>query len=48
MTPPSPHAHLAAQIDAAFDERASLSPSKAPADIVAAVNAAIDLLDAGT
>ena len=47
MTTPSPHAHLAAQIDAAFEERATLSPANAPADIVAAVNAAINLLDSG-
>jgi 2,3,4,5-tetrahydropyridine-2-carboxylate N-succinyltransferase len=47
MTTPSPHAHLAAQVDAAFEERAKLSPANAPADIVAAVNAAINLLDSG-
>src|SRR5512137_1230028 len=48
MNLPDPHAHLAAQIDAAFEERASLSPSNAPADVTAAVLAAIDLLDSGS
>jgi 2,3,4,5-tetrahydropyridine-2-carboxylate N-succinyltransferase len=38
---------LAATIDAAFDERAKFSPDNAPADVVAAVDAAIDLLDRG-
>jgi 2,3,4,5-tetrahydropyridine-2,6-dicarboxylate N-succinyltransferase len=42
------HAKLAAQIDAAFEERATLSPGNAPGDIVAAVEEAISLLDAGT
>jgi len=43
----TPHSHLAAQIDAAFEERASLAPSNAPADVTAAVLAAINLLDSG-
>jgi 2,3,4,5-tetrahydropyridine-2-carboxylate N-succinyltransferase len=38
---------LAATIDAAFEERAQLSPGKAPPEIRAAVEAAIDLLDRG-
>jgi 2,3,4,5-tetrahydropyridine-2-carboxylate N-succinyltransferase len=38
---------LAAQINAAFEERASLSPSNAPGDIVAAVDEALTLLDSG-
>ena len=41
------HAALATQIDAAFDERASLTPANAPADIVEAVTQAITLLDTG-
>ncbi len=41
------HAALAAIIDAAFEERAKFSPGNAPADVVAAVEAAIDLLDSG-
>ena len=48
MTLPAAHAHLAAQIDAAFDERATLTPANAPVDVVEAVNEAIDLLDAGS
>lgn len=48
MTPATPHTHLAAQIDAAFAERTALTPANAPSDIVAAVNAAIDLLDSGS
>jgi 2,3,4,5-tetrahydropyridine-2-carboxylate N-succinyltransferase len=48
MTPTSPHAVLSARIDAAFEERARLSPSNAPAEIVAAVDTALGLLDAGT
>jgi len=45
--PTAEHAALAAQIDAAFEERASLSPANAPSDIVDAVNQAIVLLDCG-
>jgi len=41
------HAALATQINAAFDERASLTPANAPADIVEAVTQAITLLDTG-
>ena len=41
-------AALATQIDAAFEERATLTPANAPADIVDAVNRAIALLDTGT
>jgi 2,3,4,5-tetrahydropyridine-2-carboxylate N-succinyltransferase len=48
MTPtPDAHVRLAALIDAAFEERAQLSPSNAPTEIVGAVNEAIDLLDRG-
>jgi len=47
MTPQAAHAHLAAQIGAAFDERATLTPANAPPDIVEAVRQAIDLLDSG-
>jgi 2,3,4,5-tetrahydropyridine-2-carboxylate N-succinyltransferase len=47
MTPTTAHAQLAAQIDAAFGERASLTPSSAPADVTAAVLAAVNLLDSG-
>ena len=47
MTLQTTHAHLAAQIDAAFDERATLTPANAPPDIVEAVRQAIDLLDSG-
>jgi 2,3,4,5-tetrahydropyridine-2,6-dicarboxylate N-succinyltransferase len=47
MTATSPHAHLLTQIDAAFDERASLSPANAPAEVVSAVSAALALLDSG-
>ena len=42
------HAHLAAQINAAFEERTTLSPGNAPGDIVAAVDEAIALLDSGS
>jgi 2,3,4,5-tetrahydropyridine-2,6-dicarboxylate N-succinyltransferase len=48
MTLQAAHAHLAAQIDAAFDERSTLTPASAPPDIVDAVSQAIDLLDSGT
>jgi 2,3,4,5-tetrahydropyridine-2-carboxylate N-succinyltransferase len=41
------HADLATQVNAAFEERASLTPGNAPADIVAAVDQAIALLDSG-
>jgi 2,3,4,5-tetrahydropyridine-2,6-dicarboxylate N-succinyltransferase len=41
------HAQLAAQIEAGFEERATLSPGNAPSDIVEAVNRTIDLLDSG-
>ena len=41
------HAKLAATIDAAFEERAKFSPANAPAEVTAAVEAAIDLLDRG-
>ncbi len=43
----TPHTALATQIAAAFEERASLTPANAPADIVAAVEEALALLDAG-
>jgi len=41
------YADLAAQIDAAFEERLTLSPASAPPDIVEAVQHALDLLDTG-
>jgi 2,3,4,5-tetrahydropyridine-2,6-dicarboxylate N-succinyltransferase len=41
------HASLSATIDAAFEQRASLSPANAPAEITAAVESALDLLDRG-
>jgi 2,3,4,5-tetrahydropyridine-2-carboxylate N-succinyltransferase len=44
----SNHANLAARISAAFAERATLAPGNAPDDIIAAVDATIDLLDSGT
>ncbi|MDH4166927.1 MAG: 2,3,4,5-tetrahydropyridine-2,6-dicarboxylate N-succinyltransferase [Gammaproteobacteria bacterium] len=47
MTLQSAHDHLAAQIGAAFDERATLTPANAPPDIVEAVRQALDLLDSG-
>jgi 2,3,4,5-tetrahydropyridine-2-carboxylate N-succinyltransferase len=40
-------AALARTIDAAFEERAKFAPGNAPADVVAAVDAAIALLDSG-
>ncbi len=43
----TPHTALATQVAAAFEERASLTPANAPADIVAAVEEALALLDAG-
>ena len=45
--PTADHAGLAAQIDAAFEERATLTPANVPADIVEAVITAITLLDGG-
>jgi 2,3,4,5-tetrahydropyridine-2-carboxylate N-succinyltransferase len=47
MTLQAAHTHLAAQIDTAFEERATLTPASAPPDIVDAVCQAIDLLDSG-
>jgi len=41
------HARLAALIDAAFEERAQLAPGNAPADVIAAVDEALGLLDSG-
>jgi 2,3,4,5-tetrahydropyridine-2-carboxylate N-succinyltransferase len=41
------HARLASLIDAAFGERASFTPGHAPADVVAAVDEALGLLDSG-
>ncbi len=38
---------LTVRIDAAFAERAALTPANAPGDVIEAVLAAIDLLDAG-
>ena len=40
-------ARLAVLIDAAFEERAAYAPGRAPADVVAAVDEVIDLLDRG-
>ncbi|MBK6451188.1 MAG: 2,3,4,5-tetrahydropyridine-2,6-dicarboxylate N-succinyltransferase [Steroidobacteraceae bacterium] len=47
MTLQDAHTHLATQIDAAFEERSTLTPASAPPDIVDAVCQAIDLLDSG-
>jgi 2,3,4,5-tetrahydropyridine-2-carboxylate N-succinyltransferase len=47
MTLQAAHAHVAAQIDAAFEERSTLTPANAAPDIVEAVLLAIDLLDSG-
>jgi 2,3,4,5-tetrahydropyridine-2-carboxylate N-succinyltransferase len=47
MTLQAAHAHLAAQIDAAFEERATLTPTNASPDMVEAVGQAIGLLDSG-
>jgi 2,3,4,5-tetrahydropyridine-2,6-dicarboxylate N-succinyltransferase len=47
MTPQPAHAHLAAQIDAAFADRASLTPANATPDIVEAVRQSLELLDSG-
>jgi len=41
------NAKLAATIDAAFEERTKLAPGNAPADVIAAVDEAIALLDSG-
>jgi 2,3,4,5-tetrahydropyridine-2-carboxylate N-succinyltransferase len=41
------HARLASLIDAAFGERASFVPGRAPAEVVAAVDEALGLLDSG-
>ena len=40
-------ARLAALIDAAFEERATYAPGRAPAEVAAAVDGVIDLLDRG-
>jgi 2,3,4,5-tetrahydropyridine-2,6-dicarboxylate N-succinyltransferase len=42
-----PHAKLSQTIDAAFEERARLAPGNAPAEVLEAVDAALDLLDRG-
>jgi len=47
MTLQATHTHLAAQVDAAFEERSTLTPASAPPDIVDAVCHALDLLDSG-
>jgi 2,3,4,5-tetrahydropyridine-2-carboxylate N-succinyltransferase len=47
MTLQAAHAHVAAQIDAAFEERSTLTPANAAPDIIEAVLLAIDLLDSG-
>jgi 2,3,4,5-tetrahydropyridine-2-carboxylate N-succinyltransferase len=41
------HASLAATIDAAFDERMKYTPGNTPADVIAAVEQALGLLDSG-
>jgi 2,3,4,5-tetrahydropyridine-2-carboxylate N-succinyltransferase len=41
------HPRLASLIDAAFEERATLAPDRAPAEVVAAIEEALDLLDTG-
>jgi 2,3,4,5-tetrahydropyridine-2-carboxylate N-succinyltransferase len=41
------HARLTSLIDAAFGERASLAPGRAPTEVVAAVDEALGLLDSG-
>jgi 2,3,4,5-tetrahydropyridine-2-carboxylate N-succinyltransferase len=46
MTAPASR-ELAVRIDAAFEERAALSPANAPADVLDAVEAALELLDSG-
>ena len=48
MTLHAAQAHLAAQIEAAFEERATLTPTSASPDIIEAVGQAIGLLDSGT
>ena len=48
MTPHPAHAQLAAQIDAAFEDRATLTVASATPDIVQAVVQALELLDSGT
>ena len=47
MTLQPAHTHLATQIDAAFEERSTLTPASAPPDIVDAVCQVLDLLDSG-
>jgi 2,3,4,5-tetrahydropyridine-2-carboxylate N-succinyltransferase len=47
MTPHPAHSHLAAQIDAAFEDRATLTAASATPDIVQAVVQSLDLLDSG-
>jgi 2,3,4,5-tetrahydropyridine-2-carboxylate N-succinyltransferase len=41
------HAQLAATINAAFDERMKFTPGNTPADVAAAVDQALNLLDSG-
>ncbi|RPI16108.1 MAG: 2,3,4,5-tetrahydropyridine-2,6-dicarboxylate N-succinyltransferase [Lysobacterales bacterium] len=41
------HDRLAATVSAAFEERMNYTPGNAPADVLAAVDAAIELLDSG-
>jgi 2,3,4,5-tetrahydropyridine-2-carboxylate N-succinyltransferase len=48
MTSTQTHAELAVQIDTAFEQRAAFAPGNAPADVVAAVETALGLLDAGS
>ena len=47
MSNAPPHALLAGRIDAAFEERGSLSPANASPDVVEAVETALGLLDSG-
>jgi 2,3,4,5-tetrahydropyridine-2-carboxylate N-succinyltransferase len=48
MTIQAAHVHLAAQIDAAFEDRAALTAASATLDVVQAVLQALGLLDSGT
>jgi 2,3,4,5-tetrahydropyridine-2-carboxylate N-succinyltransferase len=48
MTIQAAHVHLAAQIDAAFEDRAALTAASATLDVVQAVLQALELLDSGT
>jgi len=47
MSNAAPHSRLSQRIDAAFEERTTLTPARAPADVVEAVEEALGLLDRG-